>query len=353
MAGRFGASRRPDRANRGAASCALVDSAGDFGAGRGLAPVASAADFAVVTGFRTPAPPPISAPCRAARDPGPGPGEVLRPVDAVRGIEFEVAPARCVGLLGPNGAGKTTTMRMIMGLTTPSAGELRVFGVPVAEPDPPAQGPDRPRAPGEQPRPGPVGPPEPRGLRPLLQPAVGGDRRAHPGAARLPAARRAGRERRQSALRRHEAPPGAGARPDQRSGAGDPGRADHRARPAGAGHDLEAPARSEAPRQDPAAHHPLHGRGAAPVRRDHRDRPRPDPRSRRAAGPDRSPRQRPRVRGAKAAAVGLSRRPVGARGHRRCHPLLHRCAARLRPGPAGGRRLLGTARPTSRTCSCA
>ena len=52
---------------------------------------------------------------------------------AVRGLDFEVAP-RCVGLLEPNGAGKTTTMRMIMGLTTPSAGELRVFGVPVAEP---------------------------------------------------------------------------------------------------------------------------------------------------------------------------------------------------------------------------
>jgi lipooligosaccharide transport system ATP-binding protein len=52
-------------------------------------------------------------------------------VQAVRGIEFEVAPGRCVGLLGPNGAGKTTTMRMIMGLTRPSAGELRVFGVPV------------------------------------------------------------------------------------------------------------------------------------------------------------------------------------------------------------------------------
>ena len=54
-------------------------------------------------------------------------------VHAVRGLDFEVAPARCVGLLGPNGAGKTTTMRMIMGLTTPSAGELTVFGVPVAE----------------------------------------------------------------------------------------------------------------------------------------------------------------------------------------------------------------------------
>ena len=54
-------------------------------------------------------------------------------VHAVQGIDFEVAPGRCVGLLGPNGAGKTTAMRMIMGLTRPSAGELRVFGMPVAQ----------------------------------------------------------------------------------------------------------------------------------------------------------------------------------------------------------------------------
>jgi zinc protease len=54
-------------------------------------------------------------------------------VHAVRGLDFEVAPARCVGLLGPNGAGKTTVMRMIMGLTRPSAGELFVFGMPVAQ----------------------------------------------------------------------------------------------------------------------------------------------------------------------------------------------------------------------------
>jgi lipooligosaccharide transport system ATP-binding protein len=52
-------------------------------------------------------------------------------VEAVRGIEFEVAPAVCIGLLGPNGAGKTTTMRMVMGLTTLSGGSLAVFGVPV------------------------------------------------------------------------------------------------------------------------------------------------------------------------------------------------------------------------------
>ncbi|MGI9416760.1 MAG: ABC transporter ATP-binding protein [Geminicoccaceae bacterium] len=51
--------------------------------------------------------------------------------EAVRGIDLNVEKGRCVGLLGPNGAGKTTTMRMIMGLTTVTAGKLTVFGKPV------------------------------------------------------------------------------------------------------------------------------------------------------------------------------------------------------------------------------
>ncbi|MEM7044286.1 MAG: ATP-binding cassette domain-containing protein [Pseudomonadota bacterium] len=51
--------------------------------------------------------------------------------EAVRGIDLTVRKGRCVGLLGPNGAGKTTTMRMIMGLTTVTAGTLTVFGKPV------------------------------------------------------------------------------------------------------------------------------------------------------------------------------------------------------------------------------
>ncbi|HZA66558.1 MAG TPA: ATP-binding cassette domain-containing protein, partial [Geminicoccaceae bacterium] len=48
----------------------------------------------------------------------------------LRDVDLEVRRGEAVGLLGPNGAGKTTTMRMIMGLATPSAGELTVFGVP-------------------------------------------------------------------------------------------------------------------------------------------------------------------------------------------------------------------------------
>ena len=51
--------------------------------------------------------------------------------EAVRGIDIAVPKGSCVGLLGPNGAGKTSTMRMIMGLTTVTAGKLSVFGKPV------------------------------------------------------------------------------------------------------------------------------------------------------------------------------------------------------------------------------
>ena len=51
--------------------------------------------------------------------------------EAVKGIDFSVERAACVGLLGPNGAGKTTTMRMIMGLCSVTEGDLTVFGVPV------------------------------------------------------------------------------------------------------------------------------------------------------------------------------------------------------------------------------
>jgi lipooligosaccharide transport system ATP-binding protein len=54
-------------------------------------------------------------------------------VQAVRGIDFAVLPSQCFALLGPNGAGKTTTMRMIMGLTRVSGGELRLFGRPVEQ----------------------------------------------------------------------------------------------------------------------------------------------------------------------------------------------------------------------------
>lgn len=47
---------------------------------------------------------------------------------ALRGISFEVEEGEVFGLIGPNGAGKTTTFRILVGLLTPTAGEVRVLG---------------------------------------------------------------------------------------------------------------------------------------------------------------------------------------------------------------------------------
>jgi ABC-2 type transport system ATP-binding protein len=49
---------------------------------------------------------------------------------AVYNLSFQVRPGVVTGFLGPNGSGKSTTMRMILGLDTPSAGEVTVSGRP-------------------------------------------------------------------------------------------------------------------------------------------------------------------------------------------------------------------------------
>jgi ABC-2 type transport system ATP-binding protein len=49
-------------------------------------------------------------------------------VEAVRGIDLDVADGEIVGFLGPNGAGKTTTLRMLTTLIAPTAGSARVAG---------------------------------------------------------------------------------------------------------------------------------------------------------------------------------------------------------------------------------
>src|ERR1700757_4472849 len=51
---------------------------------------------------------------------------------AVDNVSFEIGAGEIVGLLGPNGAGKTTTIHMILGLITPSAGRIEIFGKSIA-----------------------------------------------------------------------------------------------------------------------------------------------------------------------------------------------------------------------------
>ena len=56
-----------------------------------------------------------------------------RKTTAVDEVSFVVQPGRVTGFLGPNGAGKSTTMRMVLGLDTPSSGQVRVNGKPYAQ----------------------------------------------------------------------------------------------------------------------------------------------------------------------------------------------------------------------------
>jgi ABC-2 type transport system ATP-binding protein len=49
-------------------------------------------------------------------------------IQAVRGVEFEVATGEVFGFLGPNGAGKTTTINMLCTLAKPTAGSALVAG---------------------------------------------------------------------------------------------------------------------------------------------------------------------------------------------------------------------------------
>jgi lipooligosaccharide transport system ATP-binding protein len=51
--------------------------------------------------------------------------------EVVRGIDLHVPAGRCFGLLGPNGAGKTTTLRLLLGQSPVSGGEISVFGLPI------------------------------------------------------------------------------------------------------------------------------------------------------------------------------------------------------------------------------
>jgi ABC-2 type transport system ATP-binding protein len=50
---------------------------------------------------------------------------------AVHDLDLDVPRGGVHGFLGPNGSGKTTTIRMLLGLSTPTSGTMRLFGEPV------------------------------------------------------------------------------------------------------------------------------------------------------------------------------------------------------------------------------
>ena len=54
-------------------------------------------------------------------------------VQALRGVSFAIAAGEIVAMLGPNGAGKTTSISLMLGLRRPTAGEVRLFGLPPSD----------------------------------------------------------------------------------------------------------------------------------------------------------------------------------------------------------------------------
>ena len=52
----------------------------------------------------------------------------FRGITAVNDVDLRLEAGKVTALLGPNGAGKTTTVRLMLGLTRPTSGTVRLFG---------------------------------------------------------------------------------------------------------------------------------------------------------------------------------------------------------------------------------
>ena len=57
-------------------------------------------------------------------------------VTALDDVSFSVHKRELLSVIGPSGCGKSTLVRILAGLETPTAGELKVYGEPVSGPGP-------------------------------------------------------------------------------------------------------------------------------------------------------------------------------------------------------------------------
>ena len=59
-------------------------------------------------------------------------GEGPLAYQALRGVDFQVAPGELVMLVGPSGSGKTTLLSILGCVLTPTAGQVNLFGTPIS-----------------------------------------------------------------------------------------------------------------------------------------------------------------------------------------------------------------------------
>ncbi|MDO9467154.1 MAG: ABC transporter ATP-binding protein [Thiobacillus sp.] len=57
------------------------------------------------------------------------------PIRAVDGVDLDIRPGELFGLIGHNGAGKSTMFKMMLGLTPPTSGDIRIDGASVSGSD--------------------------------------------------------------------------------------------------------------------------------------------------------------------------------------------------------------------------